>query len=153
MNTHPLILMSALLAALLAFNPSLSFAHGDKPHEQATPPAATEAHTPINNPFATVEDALGALKSEVSNIEALLKEGKLGSIHHATEDAGQSLAAIEATAKAEGEKKTRLHSALKQARARLGKLHDAADRNDKAPAEAEFTKLQGAVKLVESNLK
>lgn len=139
-----LLLTTALVTAFALTQPAFAAHEGEK-HETAASAVAT--------PVLPTADALTALQTGMATIDALAKEGKEG-IHEEIEklEAGP-IASLMVDTSIATDKKNRLEASLKQLKAQLGKVHDAADKKDTATTASELKKAHAALKLVEATLK
>lgn len=143
-----LLLTTAILALTGLQQPAL--AHGDEKHGDAHHEAAAKA--PVST-AATAQDALTEIQSGMKAVATQVAEGKHDTLHDQIEMIEKNIAALKEKSGTEGEKKARLDSSLKQLSTQLGKVHSAADAKDAEKTKAEFKKAEGALKLVESNVK
>ncbi len=145
-----LLLTTAILATLGVQQPAL--AHGNKKHEGQH----TEAPSADPKAVATATDAQGALveiQAGMKTISTQISENKYDAMHDEIEKIEASIKVLKEKSALEGDKKTRLESSLKQLSAQLGKVHSAADAKDAEKTKTEFKKAEGALKLLESNVK
>lgn len=143
------LLFTTAMLALIGFQQPV-MAHGDEKHDDAhhesasKPPAATAV---------TEQEALTEIQTVMKLVATQVAEGKHDTLHDKIEKIEGSIAALKEKSGLEGDKKTRLESSLKQLSTQLGKVHSAADSKDAEKTKAEFKKAEGALKLVESNVK
>ncbi len=140
------IASSLCLIALTVCLPVLpAHAHTDDeaaPHSQSppTPLAVTSA----GMAWAVAQEAAQAL-------EKILPAGDLKAVHGQEQRLSGALQALgQQSAMVQGDKKVRLDAAVRQAVQLSNNIHLAADANDRAKAQAEFKKLQGAFKLIQA---
>jgi hypothetical protein len=143
-----LLLITAILAFAGFQQPAL--AHGDEKHGEAHHEATAKA--PVAT-AATAQDALTEIQSGMKAVATQVAEGKHDTLHDQIEMIEKNIAVLKEKSGTEGEKKDRLDSSLKQLSTQLGKVHSAADAKDAEKTKAEFKKAEGALKLVESNVK
>lgn len=145
-----LLLTTAILAFAGLQQPAL--AHGDEKHEGQH----TEAPAADSKATATATDAQSALaeiQAGMKTISTQISENKHDAMHYEIEKIEASINVLKEKAGLEGDKKTRLEASLKQLSTQLGKVHSAADGKDAEKTKAEFKKAEGALRLVESNIK
>ena len=145
-----LLLTTAILATIGFQQPAL--AHGDEKHEGQH----TEDPAIAPKAISTATDAQGALteiQAGMKTISTQISENKHDAMHDEIEKIEASIKALKEKSGLEGDKKTRLEASLKQLSTQLGKVHSAADAKDAEKTKAEFKKAEGALKLLESNVK
>jgi hypothetical protein len=145
-----LLLATAILATIGFQQPAL--AHGDEKHEEKH----TEAPAVAPKAISTATDAQGVLteiQAGMKTISTQISENKHDAMHDEIEKIEASIKALKEKSGLEGDKKTRLEASLKQLSTQLGKVHSAADAKDAEKTKAEFKKAEGALKLLESNVK
>lgn len=130
-----------IAVALAVGLPQTALAHGDEKHEQPTMAAMS------------ADEMLAAVKTKLVAIEQALAAKDLKAIHQLSEDAAASAEMVRDHIMPPPDKKERFASAAKQLVEQLKALHVAADKSDQAAAETAFKKAQGALKLVEANIK
>lgn len=145
-----LLLTTAILALAGFQQPAL--AHGDEKHEDAHHESTAKAPAAAAT-AATAQEALTEIQSGMKAVATEVAEGKHDTLHDQIEKIEKSIASLKEKSGLEGEKKARLDSSLKQLSTQLGKVHSAADAKDAEKTKAEFKKAEGALKLVESNVK
>ena len=128
-------IITLFASTFIALSPSQLLAHGDKPHTAQIYSSGTEA--------------LAGLQISIAAIEDIVSDAKYEDIHEANEHAETAAKALVDKLDVPADKKLRLEIAVKQLIAQLGKLHEAADKNDKAATELQMKKLKAAMKLVE----
>lgn len=140
----------AALIAVLAVTPAFAHEEGAAhPHEDKTQEVA--ALTPT--PEASVVDPISIVKKAIDDSKAALEAKDLKSIHPYTSKGIDALKNLLATRNPAPEKKERLEASIKQMNSRLDALHDAADANDTAKTASELKKAEGALKLLELQVK
>lgn len=129
------------MAVALAFAlPQVALAHGDEKHEPAM--AAMSA-----------DEMLNAVKTKLTVIGQALTAKDLKAIHQLSEEAVSAAEMLRDHTTPPADKKERFDGAAKQLVEQLEALHVAADKGDQGAAESAFKKAQGALKLVEANMK
>ncbi len=153
-----LLLMSTALAVISFIQPDYVLAHGDEKHEvehYAKEKQAEHAdHAAQAIPHATdAQSALNEINQSTKNMEGIIAGGKLDVIHEEVEKIEADLKTIQEKSGVAADKKTRLDSAIKQAIAQVGKVHNASDSGDKEKTSSELNKFNSALKLVEAAMK
>ena len=142
------LLLTAAILALTGLNQPV-FAHGDEEHGEHHQEAAAEMAAPA----MTAEEALTSIQGGMTALGSQIEAGQLDLTHAEIEKINASLKSLKASATVVDDKKARLESSINQLVAQLGKLHTVADAKDAEKSKSEFKKAQGALKLVEANLK
>jgi hypothetical protein len=142
-----LLLTAAILALVGLQQPT--FAHGDEEHGEHHQEAAAEMAAPT----MMAEEALTSIQAGMTTLGSQIEAGQLDLTHAEIEKINALLKSLKASATVADDKKARLESSINQFVAQLGKLHTVADAKDAEKSKAEFKKAQGALKLVEANLK
>lgn len=148
---NPGLLAAAAMMALIPVMIEPLHAHGGGKHETTKEDSnhGSDGYRKAAPPASGVE-AWAMIRSGVSQIQEALAARDLKLIHEAERNVGTSLQWLQENSfEVSGDKVKRLKSALKQAVVLSGNLHAAADAEDQAKSEAEFEKLQNALKLVE----
>ena len=145
-----LLLTTAILAFAGFQQPAL--AHGDEKHEGHHTEAAT-ADSKATTTATDAQSALAEIQTGMKTISTQISENKHDAMHDEIEKIEASIKALKEKTGLEGDKKTRLEASLKQLSTQLGKVHSAADAKDAEKTKAEFKKAEGALKLLESNVK
>ncbi len=145
---NKLFLTAAIVALTGLQQPA--FAHGDEehgtqPHQESTAEMAM--------PAMTAQEALTSIKAGMDTVGSQIDVGQFDLTHVEIEKIDTAAKALKNGATVAEDKKTRLESSINQFVAQLGKLHTVADAKDAEKSKAEFKKAQGALKLIESNLK
>jgi len=149
MTIKSLFLAAAIISSFTLTQPA--FAHSGKKHDNSEQHGQAEHEH--GSKAVTETDALADIQASVTSIGGMIEAGTLDAIHEEVEKAEAAIEAVKHHVSLEGDKKTRLESALKQLSSQLGKLHTASDAKDAEKTKAEFKKTKGALKLVESALK
>ncbi len=142
-------LMSIALSAamgLFSWNLSANEGHGEGHGDHKDHNKGEEMKMP---------DTLGGIWHEIQEhkeeLEKTIKDKKLADVHKtAFEIRDYAKALIEKSKSLPVEKMTRLQSAIKQIEKLASDLDSTGDANDQAGTEANFKKLEGALKLVEA---
>lgn len=142
-----LLLTTAILALVGLQQPA--FAHGDEEHGEHHQEAAAEMAAPA----MTAEEALTSIQGGMTALGSQIEAGQLDLTHAEIEKIDAAAESLKGGAAVTEDKKARLESSINQFVSQLGKLHTVADAKDAEKSKAEFKKAQGALKLIESNLK
>lgn len=145
-----LLLTTAILAFAGFQQPAL--AHGDAKHEEHHAEASA-ADSKASAATKDAQSALAEIQAGMKTISTQISENKHDAMHDEIEKIEASINALKEKSALEGDKKTRLEASLKQLSTQLGKVHSAADAKDAEKTKAEFKKAEGALKLLESNVK
>ncbi len=140
------LLLTAAILALTGLNQP-AFAHGDEDHGSQPHETTAEATMP------TTQEALTSIQTGIDMLGSQIDAGQLDLTHAEIEKIDAAAKALKTNATVADDKKARLESSINQFIAQLGKLHTVADAKDAEKSKAEFKKAQGALKLIESNLK
>jgi hypothetical protein len=144
-----LLVYSLVLTSFTSFP---VFAHDHGKNQQISDGTHNKHTHSVSTP-ASLSDAWAVVQNSVEAIQKSLKNKDLKAIHESEEKLSVGLKAMqELSTNIEPEKKKRLDSALKQALTTANNVHVASDAGDQIKTEAEFKKLQGALKLVEAQL-
>lgn len=141
-----LLLTTAIISSLTLSQAAFANdgqAHADKTAEKSMAVAS----------IVTAQEGLEKVRSGMKSIGEMVEAGKLDTIHPEIEKLEPIFGMIKEKSGLEGEKKARLESSIKQLTSQLGKLHTVADGKDAVKTKAEFKKAEGALKLLESNIK
>lgn len=142
-----LLLTAAILALTGLQQPA--FAHGDEEHGTQPHETATE----MAMPTMTAQDTLTSIQTGMDTLGSQIDAGQLDLTHAEIEKIDAAAKALKASATVAEDKKARFESSINQFIAQLGKLHTVADAKDAEKSKAEFKKAQGALKLIETNIK
>lgn len=142
-----LLLTTAILALVGLQQPA--FAHGDEEHGDHHQEAAAE----MAPPAMTAEEALTSIQAGMTVLGSQIEAGQLDLTHAEIEKIDAAAKSLKSGAAVTEDKKARLESSINQFVSQLGKLHAVADAKDAEKSKAEFKKAQGALKLIEANLK
>lgn len=132
----------AIFAAAPAFASEEVAVQPNEGKAQKTVVSATTPETSATDPMSIVKKALDDSK-------AALEAKDLKSIHPHTSKGMDALKKLLTTETSTPEKKERLEASIKQMINRLDALHDAADANDAPKTASELKKAEGALKLLE----
>lgn len=142
------LMLTAAIIALTGLNQP-AFAHGDENHGSQPHETATEAAMPA----ATTQEALTSIQTGMDTVASQIDAGQLDLTHAEIEKIDAAAKSLRSSATVTEDRKARLESSINQFVAQLGKLHTVADAKDAEKSKAEFKKAQGALKLIEANLK
>ena len=144
------LLLAATILALIGLNQP-AFAHRDEDHgaEQQHHQAVAASQVPT----MSAEKVLTSIQTGMASVKALIEAGTLETTHEEIEKIDAAVKALKAQAVIPEAKKVRFDSSISQLTAQLGKLHTATDAKDVKQSRVEFKKAEGALKLVQSNLK
>ncbi len=142
-----LLLTTAILALVGLQQPA--FAHGDEEHGDHPQEASTEMAAPA----VPSGEALTSIQTGMNTLGTQIEAGQLDLTHAEIEKIDAAAKSLKESTTVAEDKKARLESSINQFVAQLGKLHTVADAKDAEKSKAEFKKAQGALKLVEANLK
>ena len=142
------LLLTAAIVALTGLQQP-AFAHGDEEH--GNQPHETTAEMVM--PATTAQESLVSIQAGMMTISSQIEAGQFDTIHAEIEKVDMAAKALKASADVAEAKKDRLESSINQLTGQLGKLHVVTDAKDAEKSKVEFKKAEGALKLVESNLK
>ena len=142
------LLLTTAIIALAGLNQP-AFAHGDEDHGNQPHEASTEAVMPT----MSAQEALASIQAGMDTISSQIDAGQFDLTHAEIEKIDVAAKSLKASATIADDKKARFESSINQFVAQLGKLHTVADSKDAEKSKAEFKKAQGALKLIETNLK
>jgi len=142
------LLLTTAIIALTGLNQP-AFAHGDEDHGNQPHETSTEAAISAT----TAQESLTSIQTGMDMVGSQIDAGQFDLTHVEIEKIDTATKALKTSASVADDKKARLESAINQFLAQLGKLHTVADAKDAEKSKAEFKKAQGALKLIESNLK
>ncbi len=142
------LLLTAAIIALTGLNQP-AFAHGDEEH--GSQPHETTAEAMMS--ATTAQESLTSIQTSMDTLGSQIDAGQLDLTHVEIEKIDAAAKVLKTSATVEDDKKARLESSINQFVAQLGKLHVVADAKDAEKSKTEFKKAQGALKLIESNLK
>jgi hypothetical protein len=139
----------AALIAMFAITPAFAREEGAS-HPQDKKIHDASAALPLQKNNAT--DLLAVVKKTLDASKAALDTKDLKAIHPHTSTGMEALKTL-TTISVAPEKKERRDAVIKQMNSRLDTLHEAADANDIAKTASELKKAEGALKLLELQIK
>lgn len=142
------LLLTAAIIALTGLNQP-AYAHGDEDHGSQPHESATEAVMPA----MSTQEMLASIQTGMNTVGSQIDAGQFDLTHAEIEKIDAAAKSLKTSASVADDKKARFESSINQFVAQLGKLHTVADAKDVEKSKAEFKKAQGALKLIESNLK
>lgn len=142
-----LILTAAIVALMGLQQPA--FAHGDEEHSEHHQEIAPETAMPA----MAAQEALTSIQTSMDTVGSQIDAGQFDLTHAEIEKIDLAAKALKNDPTVPEDKKVRLDSSINQFVAQIGKLHTVADAKDADKSKAEFKKAQGALKLIEVNLK
>lgn len=142
------LLLTAAIIALTGLNQP-AFAHGDEDHGNQPHETSTEAAMPA----MSAQDILTSIQEGLVTVGSQIDARQFDLTHAEIEKISTAAKSLKTSATVEEDKKSRFESSINQFVAQLGKLHMVADAKDAEKSKVEFKKAQGALKLIETNLK